>query len=121
LSDFPQAKARWFAYYYTRKWGNDLQKVSCCDKSQWRHAGWETVGEKFPIEVNNNGVMPGRKPFAKGFCPDETQWCHAGQETMGKKFPAPMKRNGVMPDRETAGPCLALRLLKEFLDGPMGM
>jgi hypothetical protein len=67
LSDFPQAKARWFAYYYTRKWGNDLQKVSCPDEKQWCHAGQETVGEKFPIEGKGNGVKWDGKQQANSF------------------------------------------------------
>ena len=45
--------------------------------------------------------------------------CRAGNHS--QKVSALMKHNGVTPDRKTAGPCLALRLLKEFLDGPMGM
>lgn len=41
--------------------------VSCCDGKRWCHAGWETIREQFPIEVEHDGVMQDRKPLANYF------------------------------------------------------
>lgn len=36
-------------------------------KHHWRHAGWETFCEQFPVGMNATGATSGKKLFKYGF------------------------------------------------------
>nr|DAU85577.1 MAG TPA: hypothetical protein [Caudoviricetes sp.] len=52
---------------FPRRTGNCSQRVSYGNDSQCPHAGLETGGEKFPMVMIHNALMPDKKPFSKGF------------------------------------------------------